>query len=305
MPSRKTVKRFLMLILSTFAVFLLSACSSEQFIVLNPKGPVGEVQANLIFVSFLVLMIVIIPVLLLFFFIVYRYRDKPGNKSPYKPEWDDNVKLEVVWWGIPIILIAILSILTVRDTLVLQGPPSEDVEPITIQVTSLDWKWLFQYPEEDIATVNYLKIPVDTPVQFELTSDAPINSFWIPQLGGQRYSLPGKSSTLWLEAEEAGTYYGTANNFSGDGFTEMNFDVSTVPDADFDKWVEEVKATNQPFTMEDYQELVKPSIVGVSAYSSIPPNLFEFIVDKNGGKYYKSNNHTEQFDNSRQLELGN
>jgi cytochrome aa3-600 menaquinol oxidase subunit 2 len=272
-----------------FLAILLSGCSNAEFIVLDPKGPVGELQANLIIISVIILSVVIIPVLLFFVYVVFRYRDKPENKAPFQPEWDDSKTLEIIWWGIPIILVAILSVYTVRDTIALTKPPSDDNEPMTIQVTSLDWKWLFQYPEEGIATVNYLHIPTNTPVRFELTTDAPINSFWIPELGGQKYTIPGKALTLWLEADEEGTYDGKANNFSGVGFTDMKFDVVATSAEDYDKWVQDVKQSDNPLTKEKYTALAEPNTVGTSEYSSIPKDLFQYIIDKNGGQYYRSN----------------
>lgn len=287
MRSKKFYK-ILPISIFVLVVSVLSGCSGN-YIVLDPKGPVGEIQSNLIVISAVLLGVVILPVFVFLGFVVYRYRDKKGNKATFQPEWDDNKWLETIWWAIPIIVIGVLSIYTVRDTFVLAKPPSEDEKPITIQVTSLDWKWLFLYPEEGIATVNYIEIPTDRPIQFELTTDAPINSFWIPQLGGQKYTLPGKSSTLWLEADEEGSYFGTANNFSGEGFTEMKFDVIAKSEKDFNNWVNEVKESKPAFTMEDYAELSKPSIVEKQSYMSYPRGLFDYIVDKNGGQYYRSN----------------
>lgn len=284
----KPLKRITIFSFLVFAATLLSGCS-QQYIVLNPKGPVGELQANLIVISVILLAVVIIPVLIFFAYVVFRYRDKPGNNALFKPEWDDNKTLEILWWGIPIVIIGVLGFFTVRDTFALAQPPSKDVEPMTVQVTSLDWKWLFQYPEQGIATVNYLVIPTDTPVQFELTTDAPINSFWVPQLGGQKYTLPGKALKLWLEADEEGSYYGTANNFSGEGFTEMKFEVIAQAEEEFKEWVEQVKETAPALTQEGYENLSKPGLVDKQDYSSFPPGLFDYIIDKNGGKYYKSN----------------
>lgn len=276
-----------------FFMMLLSGCG-QQYIVLDPKGPVGEIQANLIIVSALLLAVVIVPVLIFFAYVVFRYRDKPGNRASFKPEWDDNKWLEVVWWGIPIVVIGVLSFFAVRDTFVLAEPPSKEVKPITIQVTSLDWKWLFLYPEQGIATVNYVKIPTDTPVNFELTTDAPINSFWVPQLGGQKYTLPGKVLNLWLQADEAGSYYGTANNFSGEGFTEMKFQVIAEPAQTFNQWVKQIKENSPKLTQSGYAEISKPGLVDKQQYSAFPPDLFNDILNKNGGQYYKSNQAVEQ-----------
>lgn len=287
------LKRITQWTVFALSVILLSGCS-KQYIVLDPKGPVGMIQANLIIVSAVLLAAVILPVLIFFGYVVFRYRDKPENKAPYKPEWDDNKWLEIIWWGVPIVVIGILSFITVRDTFILADPPSKKVKPITIQVTSLDWKWLFLYPEQGIATVNYVKIPQNTPVKFELTSDAPINSFWVPQLGGQSYTLPGKKLVLWLQADEKGSYYGTANNFTGKGFTEMKFQVLAESNQDFSNWVKQIKNNSSELTQQGYMELSKPGTVEKQQFSAFPPELFNYIVNKNGGQYYKSNQFEEQ-----------
>ncbi len=275
---------------------ILSGCS-ENYVVLNPKGPVGDIQLNLIVLSAIILGIFIIPVLLFFFYVIFRYRDKKGSKAAYKPEWDHNKWMEIVWWGIPILVIIVLSVYAVRDTFSLTKSPSPETKPMTIQVTSLDWKWLFLYPEEGIATVNYIEIPTDRPVQFELTADAPINSFWIPQLGGQRYTLPGKKLQLWLEADKSGTYYGTANNFSGEGFTEMKFTVVAKAEKEFDKWVSKVKGGSNSLTMDGYAKLSKPGTEEKQEFASYPKDLFTTIINKNGGRYYQSNSKEEYMKN--------
>lgn len=284
---RPSIKKMALVGSGIALVGLLSGCGS-QYIVLDPKGPVGEIQANLIVLSAALLAAVIVPVLIFFAYVLLRFRDKPGNKASFKPEWDDNKWLEIAWWAIPILVIGILSVFTVRDTFALAKPPS-DKEPMTIQVTSLDWKWLFLYPEQGIATVNYVRIPTDTPIRFELTTDAPINSFWIPQLGGQKYTLPGKALDLWLQADEEGTYYGTANNFSGEGFTEMKFTVTAESKPSFNQWVKKIKESSAEFTRQDYFELRKPGLVQTQQYSSYPSDLFKYIIYKNGGQYYRSN----------------
>lgn len=267
-------------LMTVIAGILLSGCGS-QYLVLNPKGPVAETQYNLIIISVVLIGIVIIPVLALTAFIVYRYRDTPDNKASYKPEWAHNTKLEIIWWGIPIIIIAILGYFTVRDTYVLAEPPTKDVKPITIQVTSLDWKWMFTYPEQKVATVNYVQIPVGVPVQFKLTADAPINSFWVPQLAGQIYTLPGKETKLWMQADEPGEYDGMGANFSGEGFAKMQFTVVAKPQDEFDKWVQRVINTTPAMTRQDYAKLREPGLSERLTYSSFPDGLFEEIVRKN------------------------
>lgn len=260
-------------------VFLLSGCS-EQYLVLDPKGPIGQSQKDLILISTILCAIIIVPVLVMTAVIVWRYRDRPGSKAKYKPNWEHNTKLEVTWWSIPIVIIIILAAVTINYTYKLE--PSRAIEsekaPITIQVTSMDWKWLFKYPGEDIATVNYVKFPEDRPVRFQLTSDTAMNSFWIPQLGGQLYSMSGMAMTLYLQADEQGSYYGSGANFNGKDFAQMTFKADAVSQEEYDAWIQEVKKDSPALTMDGYKELQKPGRSDVQLFSSFPEGLFEQIV---------------------------
>jgi cytochrome aa3-600 menaquinol oxidase subunit 2 len=280
--------------LSFFVTMLMLAGCSSKFVVLDPKGPVAETQNRLIILSAVLCAIVIIPVLAILVFIVWRYRDKPDNKAPYRPDWHDSKLLETIWWGIPIIIIGILGAYTARDTFALAKPPVSDTTPITIQVTSLDWKWLFTYPDQKIATVNYVQIPAGVPVHFQLTSDAPMNSFWVPELGGQEYTMPGMAMQLWLQADKPGLFYGTGANFSGKDFAHMRFDVEAKPQAEFNQWVDNVKKTAQPLTQDGYAQLSKPGTSEKTLYSAYPDGLFNEIVNKNGGMYMQHHNMSGQ-----------
>lgn len=286
MKKHKLLNLFKVLPLAVMSMFLLAGCD-ERYLVFNPKGPVAKTEMDLIILSVVLCAIIIIPVMAIFVFIVFRYRDKPGNKAPYKPHWDDSKWLEIVWWGIPIIIIAILGTFTAKATFQLTKPPVEDVEPITIQVTSLDWKWLFTYPEENIATVNTVEIPAGVPVQFILTSDAPMNSFWVPELGGMEYTMPGMAMRLWLQADKPGEFFGSGANFTGEGFAHMNFKVIAKEKSEFNDWVKDVKDSAPALTQGGYTELSQQGLAEKTFYSSYPAGLFNQIVKKNGGDYYK------------------
>ncbi|MFC4599782.1 ubiquinol oxidase subunit II [Cohnella hongkongensis] len=267
---------------------LLSGCA-EKVVVLNPKGEIGKHQMDLILLSTALCLVVIVPVLILTFYLVWKYRHKPGREAKYDPTWEHSTKLEAIWWGIPIVIIAILGTITVRYTHMLEPsrPIEHEAEPIVIQVTSLDWKWLFQYPEQGIASVNYVQFPEDVPIRFELTSDAPMNSFWIPQLGGQIYTMSGMAMKLHLIAEEPGDYMGMGANFSGKDFGKMNFTAKATSEEEFEAWVEQVKGSSPELTTEGYVELAKPGVSDVQTFSSIPEGLFEKIVTK----YSSAHNH--------------
>ncbi len=282
MSQRFKISKWVAAVSLLFGVVLLLSGCGEQVIVMDPKGPIGAAQKDLIIISTILCLIILVPVLALTAFIVFRYRDKPGNKASYKPNWAHSNKLEIIWWSIPIVIIAVLAVFTVKGTYALEPskPIASDKEPLVVQATSLDWKWLFTYPEQGIATVNYLYIPEDRPIKFELTSDAPMNSFWIPQLGGQMYTMSGMAMTLYLQADEPGMYYGSGANFSGEHFADMTFDVHAISDAQFEKWVHEVKRTSAELTKDGYTALATPGKAEPTEFSSFPDGLFESIVTK-------------------------
>ncbi|RNB85580.1 ubiquinol oxidase subunit II [Brevibacillus panacihumi] len=279
MSGGKWPRRLQLAVLAALASIMLAGCGSD-YVVLNPKGPVAQTQYDLIMISIILCSIIIIPVIALTAFIVYRYRDTPNNKATYKPNWAHSTKLEVIWWSIPIVIIAILGYFTVRDTYALKENPNKEVQPMVIQVTSLDWKWLFTYPEQNIATVNYLQIPAGVPVQFQISAEAPMNSFWVPELGGQIYAMAGMTTELYLQADHPGEFQGRGANFTGEGFAHMQFNVKATSQDEFDQWVKEVKGTTPAMSKEDYEQLRKPGLSEVLTYSSFPEGLFEEIVSK-------------------------
>ncbi|KZE73339.1 cytochrome ubiquinol oxidase subunit II [Paenibacillus elgii] len=276
--------------ISMLAMLLLATTGcAENMIVLDPKGPIAEQQRDLMVISTVLTCIIIVPVLVLTAIIVWRYRDKKGRKAKYTPDWEHSTKLETIWWGIPIVIITILGIITIKSTYALEPskPLESDKKPLTVQVTSLDWKWLFQYPEQGIATVNHVQIPKGVPVRFEITADAPMNSFWIPQLGGQMYAMSGMAMTLYLQADEQGQYWGSGANFTGKDFAKMFFDVKSTSQEEFDQWVREVKASSPALTLEGYKQLALPSASDVKTFSAFPEGLFNMTVTK----YASSHNH--------------
>ncbi|WP_237179010.1 ubiquinol oxidase subunit II [Paenibacillus sp. MMS18-CY102] len=278
---RRKLTKYAVPLLLVIMTIMLSGCDTSMM-VLDPKGPVGADQRDLIVISTVLCLIVLVPVLVLAGWIVWRYRDKPDNKAAYMPVWSHNTKAEVIWWAIPIIIIGALAVVTVKYTYALEPskPLKSDKEPLVIQATSLDWKWLFTYPEQGIATVNYIEIPEDRPIRFQLTSDAPMNSFWIPQLGGQMYTMSGMDMTLNLQADEPGVYFGSGANFSGPQFADMRFEVKATSDADFDTWVNEVKSKGSELTLEGYEKLAEPSSSDRQYFSSFPEGLHQKIVNK-------------------------
>jgi cytochrome o ubiquinol oxidase subunit 2 len=283
------------------AMLLLATGCTKHMIVLDPKGPIAEQQRDLMMISTLLCSIVIIPVLILTAVIVWRYRDREGRKAAYTPRWEHSTKLEAIWWGIPIVIILVLAVITVKSTYALEPskPLESDQKPLTVQVTSLNWKWLFQYPEQGIATVNELKIPQGVPIRFEITADSPMNSFWIPQLGGQMYAMSGMAMTLYLQADEEGRYWGSGANFTGTHFADMYFDVESVTQDAFDRWAAGIKEKSSALTLDGYKQLAEPSTSQVQTFSSFPEGLFEMTVTK----YASSHNHGLSSEDAQKLQL--
>lgn len=281
MKTRDKVAIVLLLLFWIVGVLAIMSYGSN-FAVLNPKGIIAEKQSNLLIFGGLLSLIVILPVFILTFFILWKFRE--GNKSAkYQPDWDGSKFLETIWWGVPLILIFILSVITFKSSHDLD--PSKpiladgDKKTLKVQVVALQWKWLFIYPEYDIATVNYLHIPVGTPVSFDITANAPMNSFWIPSLGGQIYAMSGMSTKLSLRADEIGVYRGVSANISGEGFADMNFKVNATNDQNFLEWVSSVKSSEKQLDSAEYDALSVPSRASsVAYYSTTEQNLYNKIV---------------------------
>lgn len=272
--------RKLSILISLAMLLVLSGCS--DMMVLDPKGPIASAQKDLILITIAICAAITIPVFIITAVILWRYRERANSKAAYTPDWEHSTKLEATWWGIPVVAILILAIVTVNYTYKLEPSKAlaSNKETLEIQVTSLDWKWLFTYPEENIATINHIVIPEDTPIRFKLTSDMAMNSFWIPSLGGQLYSMSGMAMTLHLQADEPGTYYGSGANFTGEYFAHMTFSVDAVSDEEFDSWVNEIKANNEPLSETKIDELLAQNVQEVQYFSGFPENLFYDIVTK-------------------------
>ena len=248
---------------------------------LNPAGSIAEKQRNLMYVTVLLGLIIIIPVYLLTFFIAWRYREN-GGKGRYQPEIEGNTKAEIVWWSIPTIIIIVLSVITWNSSHTLDPHRriASATEPLQVQVIALDWKWLFIYPEQKIASVNMVQIPNDRPVEFQITADAPMNSFWIPQLGSQIYAMPGMSTKLNLEAKKPGDYKGLSANISGKGFADMRFTARVSDNDDFQRWITNVTSQSRTLDQEQYTKLAEPGMSGMVLYASVDKDLYNKVVMK-------------------------
>ncbi len=276
-------QKIILLFVAVLALVSVTAwyISNHNLPILQPKGPIAESQKDLLVFATLLSLIVVLPVFSMAIYIAVKYRE--GNKNAkYSPNWESNNWLEAIWWGIPITLILILSVVTYRTSHSLDPfkPLESTKEPLIVQVVALQWKWLFIYPEQNLATVNHLVIPEDRPVKFEITSDAPMNSFWIPALGGQIYAMSGMSTELNLQADEPGEFEGYSANISGEGFADMKFMVRSVAQTDFDAWVEKTKQSPSALDKYGYDKLAEPSTSDKKEYSSVVNDLYDTVVMK-------------------------
>ena len=269
-------------ILPFLGMLLLSGCN---WTLLDPKGQVGIEQKNLILIATGLMLLVVIPVILMTIAFAWKYR--ASNKAAnYTPDWSHSTKIEVAVWTIPVLIIIALGYVTYKTTHSLDPyrPLDSEVKPVQIDVVALDWKWLFIYPEQGIATVNKIVFPANTPVNFRVTSDAVMNSFFIPGLGGQIYAMAGMTTKLHLIANEKGEFDGISANYSGAGFTGMKFKAIATSQADFDAWVNEVKQSPKQLEAAEYEALAKPSENNpVALYGAAPADFFQTIVDKYEG----------------------
>lgn len=277
----KKWKAFLSGCAALVVMSMLSGC--KDLVLIHSKGMIGKDERDLIFTAVGLMLLVVIPVIILTLVFAYKYRESNSN-AKYDPEFTHSTKIEIVVWGVPIIIIGILAVIVWKTTHALDPyKPIEvaGVKPLNVQVVALDWKWLFIYPEQHIATINYVQFPVGVPIKFTVTADAPMNSFIIPQLGGQIYAMAGMTTQLHLIADEEGVYDGRGYVINGNGFNGMHFKSHVTSQEEFDTWVQSVKSSPNNLTTDTYKQLVKPTeYVPPKFYGAVADNLFDNIVMK-------------------------
>lgn len=275
----KIVVPLLLILALSLLVFYLMGHNIQ---VLNPKGVVASKERRLIIESTLLMLIIVIPVYILTFAIAWKYRAS-NKKARYEPDFDHHRGLETAWWAIPGVVILILSFVTWQSSHALDPfkPLSSSAIPLRVQVVALQWRWLFIYPDQNIATINYFTLPTGTPVNFEVTSDAPMNSFWIPQLGGQIYAMSGMSMQVNLSADQEGWYRGSSANISGQGFASMHFIAKATSQSDFNNWISKVKQSPQALSISEYNKLSQPNQDSSEQnFSQVDLNLYKGVIGK-------------------------
>jgi cytochrome o ubiquinol oxidase subunit 2 len=260
----------------------LGGCSEG---VLDPKGPIAAAERLIMFNALGIMLAIVIPTILATIAVAFWFRAS-NSRAAYLPDFEYSGRLELLVWSIPamtVLLVGGVAWVGAHD-LDPRKPISSSATPVTVQVVSLDWKWLFIYPEQGIASVNKLVVPIGTPISFELTSSSVMNSFFVPQLGSQIYTMSGMVTRLHLQADHPGTYPGLSAMFSGDGFSDMRFTVDAVTDNGFAQWVRQARETGPALDTQAYADLAKPSkAVAPFTYRTVAANLFSGIVNAGMG----------------------
>ncbi|MFL5295073.1 MAG: ubiquinol oxidase subunit II [Phenylobacterium sp.] len=266
-------------LLGAAVVLPLAACSNS---ILDPAGPVGADDAKILIDATLIMLGIVIPTIALAFWMAWRYRAS-NTKAEYLPNWSYSGRIEAVVWSIPILTIMFIGGVIWIGSYKLDPfkPLPAKVPPVEVQVVALDWKWLFIYPQQGIATVNQLVVPVGAPVHFSITSGSVFNVFFVHRLGSMIYAMPGMVSQVWLQADRPATMFGQSAQFSGDGFSDMQFQVKSVPPADFAAWTQAAHAQGPALDPVQYAALARQSqaVVPVT-YSAVDPQLFQAIASQ-------------------------
>lgn len=284
------------MVLFSALLVLLTGCNSLA--VLNPKGPVAKTQSEVIIFSMITMAFILLVVYVLYIYMLTKYRASKAAPDYEPPHVEGSKWLEITWITIPVIIVAVLSVVTVRSTNAVERVPEgyEDQKPLVIYASSSNWKWHFSYPEEEIETVNYVNIPTHRPVEFRLYAFGPISSFWVPQLGGQKYAMSDMVNKLNLVAEYEGSYMGKNSNFSGEGFAHMEFEALALSPAAYDEWVQEVKATASELTEQEFAELLDTAHVGRKTYTSTHLTFSPAPEGEDGGHNHGGDHDAEDTD---------
>lgn len=269
--------RYVLLVLAVLGAATLAGCGGGA---LDPKGPIAAAERQILFNSLGIMLAIVVPTILTTLGVAYWFRES-NKRARYRPEFAYSGRLEMLVWSIPIMTVLLVGGVAWVGSHDLDPPKpiASAVKPVRVQVVSLDWKWLFIYPDQGIAAVNRLIVPAGTPISFELTSSGVMNSFLVPQLGGQIYTMAGMVTRLHLQADHAGTYRGMSANYSGAGFSDMHFEVDAVPADQFAQWATAARNSGPMLDAQAYAELARPSqAVAPFTYRAVAAGLFGEIV---------------------------
>jgi cytochrome o ubiquinol oxidase subunit II len=260
----------------TSAAMLLASCNEG---VLDPHGPVGKAEKIILYDATAIMLAVVVPVIVLTLLFAWWFRAK-NKRAQYRPDWEYSGRIEMIIWSIPALIILFLGGIAWIGSHDLDPPAplADSTAPLDIEVISLDWRWLFIYPHEGIASLNRLVVPAGVPLRFRLTSTTVMNSFFVPQLGTQIYAMPNMVTRLNLEADQPGTFEGLSAQFSGDGFSDMRFDLVATEAEAFKAWVDTTKTQGGDLDARTFEELERPAKPdGVQTYAQVSEGLFDRI----------------------------
>lgn len=248
--------------------------------ILDPQGPIGVAEKTILIDSVAIMLAIVLPTIVAIFAFAFWFRAS-NARAHHRPDWAYSGRIELVVWAIPaltIILLGGVAWIGAHELDPAKALPGSS-RPLRIQVVSLDWKWLFIYPDQKVASINTLTVPVGVPLQFELTSASVMNAFFIPQFGSMIYTMNGMTSRLNLRADAPGTFQGLSAHFSGDGFSDMHFDVHVVPSGQFSQWAKDTSNAEKSLNENSYQEIARPSMNNAHAiYRLADLDLFGSIV---------------------------
>ncbi len=277
-----------LIFLSLLVLIIATNLRNADVALLDPKGLIATEQYNLFLISSALLLLIAVPTIFIFYYVAWKYRET-NDKVTHETESQDGRGFMFGIWAIPVVFLVVLGgiMWTSTHRLEPQKAIASNVEPVTVQVVAMRWKWLFIYPEQKIATVNFVQIPTDTPIRFELTADeVSMSSFWIPHLGGQLYAMTGHVNPLNLMAEKPGDYPGSSAELNGHGFAGMKFIARASSPAVYESWVKDVQLNSGILQAEDYEELLQPSENNlVTFYNLEDPNLYDKVVMKYAGTH--------------------
>jgi cytochrome o ubiquinol oxidase subunit 2 len=269
--------RYGLLTVVLIVVTTLGGCTEG---VLDPRGPIAAADRQILLNSLGIMLAIVIPVILATLGVAFWFRES-NTRARYRPDFAYSGRVEMLVWSIPamtVFLVGGVAWVGAHDVSP-RKPIASTVKPLRIQVASLDWKWLFIYPDQGVASVNRLTIPVGTPISLELTSSGVMNSFFVPQLGSQIYTMAGMVTRLHLQADQPGTYRGFSAQFSGEGFSDMHFDADAVTSEKFGQWIDAARGAGPELNAQTYADLARPSSkVAPFTYRTVAPGLFDSIT---------------------------
>ena len=269
--------KWLVSALSLGAVLLLAGCDT---VVLDPKGPVGIAEKTIMIDSLAIMLAIVVPTIVATLAFAWWFRAS-NTRATYRPDFVYSGRFELIVWAIPVLTIMLLGgVIWIGSHDLDPGKPlASKTPPLDIQVVSLDWKWLFIYPNQSVASVNALVVPAGVPIHFSLTSASVMNAFFIPQLGSMIYTMNGMTTQLNLRADAPGTLLGLSSHYSGDGFSDMHFDVQALPPKQFAAWIDATHNSGPTLDATSYMALTKQSMnISPFTFGAVEPELYERIV---------------------------